>query len=148
MKAIQMLGFITNLISPTKNTIGFEDVVFSIKSQSVILINTLSTMEQACLIYRTLPYDKEDSIMNKMIENNKTNDRILLYGKNSTDESVDKKYKQLVSLGFTQVYIYTSGLFEWLLLQDIYGTTEFPTTAKCSDLLLYRVPPRFSQLFT
>jgi hypothetical protein len=141
-----MLGFITNLISPTKNIIGFEDVVFSIKNHSAILINTLSIIEQTCLICTTIPYDKEDIIMNQMIENNQLNNRILLYGKNTTDESVDKKYKQLLSLGFTQVYIYTGGMFEWLLLQDIYGTTEFPTTMKCKDLLLYRPLRMFSHL--
>jgi hypothetical protein len=141
-----MLGFIKNLISPVKNTIGFEDIVFSIKNKSSILINTLSHTEQGCLIYTTIPYEKEETIMNEMIENHNTHIRIFLYGKNASDESVEKKHKQLASLGFTQVYIYNGGLFEWLLLQDIYGSSEFPTTTKCIDLLLYRPPPRFSHL--
>jgi len=37
-----------------------------------------------------------------------------------------------------QVYIYKGGLFEWMLLQDIYGEDEFPTTSKQMDILLYR----------
>jgi hypothetical protein len=29
-------------------------------------------------------------------------------------------------------------MFEWLLLQDIYGAAEFPTTKKELDLLKYK----------
>jgi hypothetical protein len=29
-------------------------------------------------------------------------------------------------------------LFEWLLLQDIYGVDEFPTTIKENDILKYK----------
>jgi hypothetical protein len=35
-----------------------------------------------------------------------------------------------VSLGFKNVYIYLGGMFEWLLLQDVYGQKEFPTDKK------------------
>ena len=30
------------------------------------------------------------------------------------------------------------GLFEWLLLQDMYGSDEFPTTNKELDVLKYK----------
>jgi hypothetical protein len=30
------------------------------------------------------------------------------------------------------------GLFEWLMLQDIYGSDEFPTTKKELDILKYK----------
>jgi hypothetical protein len=36
------------------------------------------------------------------------------------------------------VFVYTGGLFEWLLLQDIYGKDEFPTTSDELDILKYR----------
>jgi hypothetical protein len=36
------------------------------------------------------------------------------------------------------LYVYIGGLFEWLLLQDIYGDEEFPTTAKIIDILKYK----------
>ena len=49
-----------------------------------------------------------------------------------------KKYEQLVGLGFTNVYIYVGGMFEWLLLQDIYGQDLFPTTSKELDILKYK----------
>ena len=37
-----------------------------------------------------------------------------------------------------QAHIYIGGLFEWLLLQDIYGDDEFPTTTKIIDILKYK----------
>jgi len=51
---------------------------------------------------------------------------------------VYKKYDQLVKLGFSNVFIYLGGLFEWLMLQDIYGYDEFPTTKKELDILKYK----------
>jgi len=36
------------------------------------------------------------------------------------------------------LYVYIGGLFEWLLLQDIYGDEEFPTTSKIIDILKYK----------
>jgi hypothetical protein len=126
--------------SSSNKSIGFEDVKTTIKTQQKGLINTLSIGEQDCLIQGTLAFDKEETVINEWIENNEMNANIILYGKHSADESVQKKRKQLASLGFTKVYIYSGGLFEWLLLQDIYGKDEFPTTSQCLDLLKYRPP--------
>jgi hypothetical protein len=36
------------------------------------------------------------------------------------------------------VFVYTGGLFEWLMLQDIYGETDFPTTKKELDILRFK----------
>ena len=36
---------------------------------------------------------------------------IIIYDKNSDEMRILKKYRQLVDLGFTNVYIYTGGLF-------------------------------------
>ena len=33
---------------------------------------------------------------------------------------------------------YPGGVFEWLLLQDIYGNDNFPTTKKELDILKYK----------
>ena len=64
---------------------------------------------------------------------------ITIYGKNcQEEEKIIKKYKQLQKLGFKNIYIYCGGLFEWLLLQDIYGKDEFPTTIKENDILKYK----------
>ena len=78
----------------------------------------------------------EESIMNKHLTKNK-NIKIIIYGKNCSDSNLTQKYAQLNSLGFSNIYIYIGGLFEWLLLQDIYGQAEFPTTTKQLDLLKY-----------
>jgi hypothetical protein len=50
------------------------------------------------------------------------------------DLSVYKKYAQLKSLGFTNVSIYMGGLFEWALLQEVYGT-NFMTIGTLSEPL-------------
>ena len=72
--------------------------------------------------------------MNKQLFNNI---KIIIYGENSSDSNVDTKYKQINDLGF-EVYIYGGGMFEWLLLQDIYSNSEFPTTTKILDILKYK----------
>ena len=111
-----------------------------------ILINTLSIMEQECLIQYTLPYDLEERTINELLNAyDFTSKKIVIYGKNGMDASVEKKYGQLTGLGFTQVYIYPGGLFEWVLLQDIYGSDEFPTTKKVVDLLRFSGQPVFSR---
>ena len=62
----------------------------------------------------------------------------MIYGKNCNDEKLISKYKQLIDLGFINVNIYAGGMFEWLLLQDIYGDDNFPTTSRELDILKYR----------
>jgi len=131
--------------SSSNKLIGFEDV--KLATGKYTIINTLSNVEQDCLIQGTLSFDKEETVINQWMDNNKMDVVIILYGKNSADDSVQKKQKQLVSLGFTKVYIYSGGLFEWLLLQDIYGRDEFPTTGNiCRDLLKYRAPQILNSL--
>jgi len=119
--------------------IGFEDVKYAIKKNK-LMINTLQITEQDCLIYGTVPYEREEQIMNHLIENGDKKQIIIIYGKHSSDESPHKKYNQLMKYGFQQVYIYNGGLFEWLLLQDIYSSQEFPTTSSCKDMLLFKQP--------
>ena len=119
--------------------IGFEDMKYAIKYKQCI-INTLEDREQECLIYGTIPYDREEFIMNRLMEEN-LDVTIILYGRNSADETPDKKMEKLKKYGFRKIYIYAGGLFEWLLLQDIYGSQEFPTTSVCKDLLKYRPQP-------
>ena len=76
--------------------------------------------------------------------NNNKQIKIIIYGRNSNDENIYKKYNQLLKLGFLNVFIYLGGLFEWLMLQDIYGYDEFPTTIKQLDFLKYKPPPRLN----
>jgi hypothetical protein len=125
----------------TVQKIGFEDVQIVIKNpETYFLINTLSDAEQQCLIINTVNISQEELLVNKYLQTNKQI-KIVIYGKNNVDETVFKKQQQLVSLGFVNVYIYIGGLFEWLILQDIYGTSEFPTTKKELDFLKYKPRP-------
>jgi HKD family nuclease len=123
-----------------KQKVNFEDVQFVIKNaDNHLLINTMLDNLQNCLIVNTMPIDKEELIINKLLNNgDNKNIKIIIYGKNSNDETPIKKYEQLLDLGFSNIYIYTGGLFEWLLLQDIYGSELFPTTSKQNDLLKYK----------
>ena len=63
---------------------------------------------------------------------------IIVYGKNSNDITILHKYEQLVKLGFTNVHIYTGGIFEWMLLHEIYGKELFKITQYEIDILRYR----------
>jgi hypothetical protein len=119
--------------------INYEDIQFIIKnSEGHLLINTLSTTEQNCLIINTININNEENIINGCIKRGAKDIKIVIYGKNSNDEKLYNKYNQLTSLGFYNVYIYIGGLFEWLMLQDIYGEKEFPTTKKELDILKYK----------
>ena len=121
--------------------INYEDIQYVLKNpESHVLINTLNENEQTCLIPNTININQEEEIVNRLIKNGNKNVKIIIYGKNCNDEKLYKKYSQLVSLGFHSVYIYTGGMFEWLLLQDIYSSSEFPTTKKELDLLLFKPP--------
>ena len=103
----------------------------------MLLINTLDYSKQDCLIKNSIHASKEEEILNNCLKNNKTV-KIVIYGENCTDNRVIIKYTQLYKLGFANLYVYIGGLFEWLLLQDIYGDEEFPTSSKIIDILKYK----------
>jgi hypothetical protein len=118
--------------------INFEDMQTAYKNPEIyLLMSTLPLSEQICLISNTLTPQKEETLMNRYLNSNK-NIRIIIYGRNSNDETIYKKYNQLINLGFTNVYLYLGGIFEWLLLQDIYGFDDFPTTTRQLDILKYK----------
>lgn len=118
--------------------INFEDMQLALNnSDNYLIINTLPENQQTCLISNTITIDKEELIMNKLMKENKTI-KIIVYGKNCNDITVEKKYQQLLNIGFYNVFVYFGGLFEWLLLQDIYGKDLFPTTNKELDLLRFK----------
>ena len=118
--------------------INYEDMQTIIKNPEVyFIINTLPLSEQQCLIVNTTLANDEEIIINKFMKENQSI-RIIIYGKNCNDENVNKKYQQLLSLGFYNIFVYIGGMFEWLLLQDIYGKDLFPTTKKELDLLKYK----------
>ena len=120
--------------------ITFEDIQTMHVKTNVYLINIMSATEQSCLIQGTVSIEDEVATMNRLIEQGKTFDcTIYLYGKNSHDvNELEHKRNKMKKNGFMDVYIYPGGLFEWLLLQDIYGSELFPTTSTVLDILQYR----------
>ena len=121
------------------NKVNFEYVqnYCNFKNDKLLLINTLDYSKQDCLIKNTITASQEEEILNSYLKKNKAI-IILIYGENCSDNKVITKYNQLYKLGFTNLYVYIGGLFEWLLLQDIYGEDEFPTTSKIYDILNYK----------
>jgi hypothetical protein len=125
--------------------IGFEDIKYLLsRGNKYIIINTLSELDQDCLIKGTTLPKQEVDIINKALAN--PNLTIVIYGKNSNDDDIYKKYHKLINLGFTNVYVYPGGIFEWLLLQDIYGENEFPTTKIEIDILKFKPTPVINNL--
>ena len=125
--------------------INYEDMQTVVKNPELyMLINTLPVNCQECLISTTVSVEKEEALINKYLKENR-GIKIIVYGKHCNDELVDKKYQQLLSLGFGEVYAYMGGLFEWLLLHDIYGKELFPVnntnSKKNIDILRYKPHP-------
>lgn len=126
-------------VSSSIAKMNFEDIQYVIEHpEKYILIHTLPENEQNCLIKGTINANQEIELLNKLLKQKHKGIKIIIYGKNTNDDKLGIKYNQLISLGFYNVYIYIGGLFEWLLLQDIYGENAFPTTTKELDLLKYR----------
>ena len=104
---------------------------------STLIINTLPPSLQHCLIKTTVDIRFEERVVNTFIHK-KPDIMIIVYGKNSNDITILHKYEQLVKLGFTNVHIYTGGIFEWMLLHEIYGKDLFKITKYEIDILRYR----------
>ena len=117
--------------------INFEDMQDMITDKNTVIVNTLDISKQNCLIKKTIPAGEEVEIINNLIKTNYAN-RVVIYGMNAADDSIVRKYNQLTGLGLINVVVYPGGLFEWLLLQDIYGLDSFPTTKKELDILKYK----------
>ena len=125
-----------------KQYVNFEyiqEIIGRKKSDKIVLINTMAKDFQKCLIPCTVLAEEEEGLVNDMLDNYEMGKKtIVLYGKNGEDPSVNGKWKQLNGLGFQNVVVYSGGMFEWLLLQDVYGSVEFPTVGKELDILRFR----------
>jgi hypothetical protein len=122
--------------------VSYEDIQMVVYrnsnvQHSTLLINTLPPSLQHCLIKTTVDIRFEERVVNALIHK-KPNIMIIVYGKNSNDITILHKYDQLVKLGFTNVHIYTGGIFEWMLLHEIYGKDLFKITKYEIDILRYR----------
>jgi len=121
------------------NLVNFDTIKSAIKTSEYLILNVLPMHQQDCLIRGTINACDEEQILNKMIESiDIPNKKIIIYGKHCNDETVTEKLDQLQKLGLKEVSIYRGGLFEWMLLQDIYGDKEFPTTKREMDVLRFK----------
>ena len=127
--------------SQSLKRLTFEDMQRIIDINDVndfILINTMPLTDQSCLIPKTVAATEETALLNTLLGKRQKNVRIIIYGRNCNDETVLNKHNQIVSLGFTDVSVYLGGMFEWLLLQDIYTSALFTTTGDEPDLLRFK----------
>lgn len=121
----------------TIQKVNFEYIQQELISNSAYIISTLPDGAQDCLIKGTLSPPSEVEILNKYLKKNQSL-KLIVYAMNSCDESLAIKCQQLLKLGYSNLYVYPGGLFEWLLLQDIYGLELFPTTSFCRDHLKFK----------
>jgi hypothetical protein len=144
----------------SKNKINYEDMQYACNNafnnknsgKKYAIINTMDKTWQSCLIQSTIPIQEEEEMINGVLKNkysnlNSNDITIIVYGTNSNDERIYSKYEQLVKLGIKNVFIYTGGMFEWLLLQDIYGRDLFPTTSRELGILKYKSRKQLNVLY-
>ena len=123
---------------PSYNYEQIQNKLNSDKNYDIILINTMTLIKQDCLIKGTIKALNEEEIINKLLKTNK-NKEIIIYGIHHTDLTVIKKYNQLKKLGFKNVHIYFGGMFEWLLLQDVFGVINFQTDGNITNIVDYKI---------
>lgn len=132
-----MLSVASLFVTPPLCKIGFESLLA--RHTTTILLNTLPETNQSCLIAGTIECADEEARLNAVIqEGTMRNLEIIVYGMHACDPTPETKCAQLRALGFSRVSIYPGGLFEYLLLQDVFGATTFPTRGRELDLLRYR----------
>jgi len=124
--------------------LSFEDIQ-EIRDK-VILIHTMPSDE--LVISGTTSMLKEEQVINDMMREKMYDRLIVIYGKHLNDETIDKKIEQLYGLGFINIGVYRGGIFEWLLLQDIYGNENFPTNKEELDILAWRPTRSFMNTIT
>ena len=128
----------------TTKKVNYEDIqmIINNKPPNILLINTLGLNEQTCIIPNTVNVNMEEKIINDNLKNSEL--KIILYGKNNSDKTVEKKFLKLQGLGIANIYIYPGGIFEWLCLQDIYGEKNFKLTSKELDILKFKPKSLFT----
>jgi hypothetical protein len=106
-------------------TVNFDNI----KEGSMILIHVMDETDQNILIKGTLTIENEIKMLNSLLSASKQGSIwVVIYGRNTDDfPKVMKRYKQLCDLGF-DAFVYIGGLFEWLVLGELYGLNEFPLT--------------------
>ena len=123
--------------------VNFDDIIIISLKNAHILIHVMDKENEELLIKGTLTINEEIEKVNSLLSFRKMDVTIVIYGKNTDDISkVIGRYRQLRDMGFSNVYVYLGGLFEWLLLQEIYGNEEIKTNIVCKKNILDYKPSR------
>ena len=125
-------------VSSTASKINFEDMQQKVRTRDAVIISTLPRDRQSCLIEGTISVESEQTKINELLRVGQMDTLLIVYGENACDESIGPKYRQLADLGFSSVHVYPGGMFEWVLLQDVYGSDAFPTTTQELDILKFK----------
>jgi hypothetical protein len=114
---------------PVLERATFDDV----RDARYLVINVLSEAEQDVLIQGTVSCTDEVAAVEEAIKEKRV---IIVYGRNNHDDRVWLKHAQLKKLG-GKAKVYVGGLFEWILLQELYGNERFPLTSYKFDPYQY-----------
>jgi hypothetical protein len=112
------------------------------QKNNTILINTFTPVQQQQhgLIRGTTLADKEEQVVQSALERD-LSITILVYGHNALDPLPYRQADKLRNLGFKNVYVYVGGMFEWLLLCDLYGPDQYPLMTVQEEDPMHHAPP-------
>ena len=87
----------------THKKISFEDMQLIISTpKEYVIINTLISNEQHCLIKNTISYQTEEKVINEYINQYDFNPKFVIYGKNTNDKKIetDETLKDVLKYAF------------------------------------------------
>jgi len=98
-----------------------------------LILSTMITQRGSPFILGTLSKQLEEVTLSAMLRTKRFNIPILVYGHNSFDKTVETMCNILLNRGFTHVFVYIGGMFEWLLLNKLYGNNACPIKCTCCN---------------
>ena len=116
------------------NVVNHQGVLDALKEGN-ILITVISNHTDATLIKGTLGEAEELRHVNEIIRKKNLDERIFVYGENCSDSRVYSKARQLKKLGLKEVFVYTGGIFEWMLLGEVFGQDQFPVHGRVTNVV-------------
>jgi hypothetical protein len=98
-----------------------------------LIISTTITERGSPYIAGTVSRFAELITIDSLKRSNRFDVPILVYGHNMFDTTVKTQSTILMNNGFTKVFVYVGGMFEWMLLHKLYGNTAFPIVCNCCN---------------
>lgn len=85
----------------------------------------------------TVDGDKANQVLDKCLREDPSK-LVVFYGLNSTDSAPLHRWNNATQLGLENAHVYCGGMFEWLILGELYGNDMFPVTSIQDDLLKFK----------